>query len=99
MKTELKDILDNFISVRDIRNESIVELQSIGFRIDPNWNIGVSKEDSVLNYNDRIIIVFKDHDVLLVDPIKYESEEVSFIKFALRASLLDDIMYYIRNIT
>lgn len=99
MKAEFKDILDKFISIRDLRLKTINELQSIGFRIDPDWYVGISKGDSVLNYNDKIIIIFKDHDVLLVDPIKYELDEISFIKFTIRKNLLEDIMEYIRNIT
>lgn len=99
MKAEFKGVLDRFINIRDLRLKSINELQSIGFRLDPDWNVGISKGDSVLNYNDKIIIIFKDHDALLVDPIKYELDEISFIKFTIRKNLLEDIMEYIRNIT
>lgn len=99
MKAEFKGVLDRFINIRDLRTKNIEELQSIGFRIDPDWNIGISKGDSVLNYNDKIIIIFKDHDAILVDPIKYELDEISFIKFTIRKNLLEDIMEYIRDIT
>lgn len=99
MKAEFKGVLDRFINIRDLRLKSINELQSIGFRVDPDWNVGISKGDSVLNYNDKIIIIFKDHDALLVDPIKYELDEISFIKFTIRRDLLEDIMEYINDIT
>lgn len=99
MKTEFKSVIDRFINNRDLRTKNIEELQSIGFRLDSDWNVGVSRGDAVLNYNDKIIIIFKDHNALLVDPIKYEFGEISFIKFTIKKNLLEDIMDYINDIT
>lgn len=99
MKTEFKSTIDRFINNRDLRAKNIDELQSIGFRLDPDWNVGISRGDVVLNYIDKIIIIFKDHNALLVDPIKYESGQVSFIKFTIKRNLLEEIMDYINDIS
>lgn len=98
MKKEFKDILDNFITSRDIRTTIIKDLQSIGFRLDFRWDINKSKGDCVLNYEDRIILLVKDHNILLVDPIKYEKEQIEFIKFSISETTIEDIMYYIKGL-
>ena len=98
MKKEFKDILDNFISSRDIRSTIIEDLKSIGFRLDWKWDINKSKGDCVLNYEDRIILLVKDHIILLVDPIKYEKDEIEFIRFSISETSIEDIMYYIKGL-
>lgn len=98
MKKEFKDILDNFISSRDIRSTIIEDLKSIGFRLDWKWDINKSKGDTVLNYEDRIILLVKDHIILLVDPIKYEKDEIEFIRFSISETSIEDIMYYIKGL-
>ena len=92
MKKEFKDILDSFISSRDIRTTIINDLKSIGFRLNK------SKGDCVLNYEDRIILLVKDHIILLVDPIKYEKDEIEFIRFSISETSIEDIMYYIKGL-
>lgn len=98
MKKEFKDILDSFISSRDIRTTIINDLKSIGFRLDWKWDINKSKGDCVLNYEDRIILLVKDHIILLVDPIKYEKDEIEFIRFSISETSIEDIMYYIKGL-